>query len=77
MTTIKNPFGEGVFVHVGAQEEGDAIAKLVEARGAFSLEYARRQGWIGPDEKLNPEKLSLDQIMEIREQLGWKEPEIS
>jgi hypothetical protein len=77
MATIKNPFGKGVFVHLGSEDEAAEVQRIGMARAVFSTGYARRQGWIDPDEALNPEKLSWEQIIEIRSQSGWKEPEIS
>lgn len=73
MATVKNPFNnDTTFVHMGSDEEAAEIAGFVAARGAFSTEYARRQGWIGPNEELDPEKLSWEQILEIRAQPEWK-----
>jgi Arc/MetJ family transcription regulator len=43
--------------------------EFLSARRDFSKKYAAEQGW-GDD----LEKLSMDQIMEIRTQEGWKDP---
>lgn len=71
--TIQDPFGRLV-VWAGDPQERDAIQDLVTARGHFAAEYARSRGWIGPGEEIDPEKLSWEQVMEIRGQPGWKEP---
>jgi hypothetical protein len=43
--------------------------KVTEARYNFAQDYAKGRGW-------SIENLSLEQVMEIRSQDGWKEPKI-
>lgn len=70
---VTHPFGGGVGVVVGAAPgEADEIQRKINARGAFVVKYAREQGWIGPDEEIDVKKLSIEQILEIRDQDGWK-----
>jgi hypothetical protein len=68
---VKQPFGAGV-AFVGDPSQRDGIQRKIDARGAFVIKYAREQGWIGADETIDPAKLSIEQILEVRAQDGWK-----
>lgn len=50
-------------------ESADEAARIVAARDRFWKAYAKERGW-----PLDPVKLSIDQILEIRKQPGWKDP---
>jgi hypothetical protein len=68
MPTIKLPTGD-VVIAVGTPEEAQRMQTVLEARYAFTLAYCKSKGW--PED---PEKLSFDQIFEIRSQPGWQDP---
>lgn len=68
MERYKMPGGIGTIMLSGTPEEIAHHKKMVEGRHKFSQEYIKKKGW-GP-----PETLSIPQIMEIREQEGWKNP---
>lgn len=68
MTRIKLPNGATV-VSTGTPEQSAYVQKLIDRRHAFVLSYCRSRGW--PE---RAEDLSIDQIMEIREQPGWQHP---
>jgi len=67
MIEIKLPFGPEKIVHMGTNAE--EVQRVVTARGAFTLAYMERMGW-GTD----PGQLTIEQILEIREQPEWKNP---
>jgi hypothetical protein len=69
MNILKPPFGGGHIVHMGSSEDAVEHQRVISARGKFSLQYMKEKGW-GDD----PIKLSIQQIMEIREQPEWKKP---
>ena len=48
-----------------SQEEVDFLQK----RGEFFKKYCEEKGW-----PTDPEKLSIKQILEVREQEDWKNP---
>jgi len=60
--------GVGRVVMADEQQAG-ATQRLVDGRRRFILDYMEQKGWKGP-----PEELSMEQIMEIRVQDGWKRP---
>lgn len=64
-TIIKDPMGNTVLVPGGPQEAAD-LQKLLYGRAAFIKKYVESKGW--------GEDLTLEQIMEIRAQEGWKHP---
>jgi hypothetical protein len=68
VTTFKLPGGFTVTTQ-GSQADADRMQKLLEARGAFAVAYCRQRGW--PED---PALLSMQQIVEIRKQDGWKNP---
>lgn len=53
----------------GTKEEADKEQQILNARHAFSMQYMKEKGW-GEDFT----QLSIQQIMEIRSQEGWKNP---
>lgn len=61
--------GGGTVFHIGSEEETEHVQKIVEGRHAFAIAYCKLKGW--PED---PEKLTIAQIMEIRDQDGWKNP---
>lgn len=61
-----DPFGNKMVMH-GTHAENNALAAKLEARVKFSLAYAKSKGW--PED---PTKLSIQQIIEIRQQPGWE-----
>lgn len=68
MEMYEMPGGIGRIMLTGTPEENEKHKKLVEGRHKFSQEYIKKKGWGQPD------TLSIPQIMEIREQEGWKNP---
>lgn len=64
MTVDKVKIGNIYVVGLSSEQEAFLIA-----RGEFAKEYCRKKGW-----PVEPEKLSIEQIMEIRQQDGWKQP---
>lgn len=52
---------------MGASEDDK---RVLRGRDAFVQAYCAAKGW-----PVNPSELSWDQIMEIRSQDGWKNPE--
>ena len=69
MPEMKLPFGMTAF-SLGTEEEAKAMEDIAWKRHEFALSYAREKDW-GDD----LEALSVEQIIEIREQPGWKKPE--
>ncbi len=71
MRKIKLPGSSGGmgFIHTGSDKDAEGIEQALNARHAFALKYAKEKGWGG-----KVAELSLDQIMEIRRQEGWKNP---
>lgn len=66
MVNIDVP-GVGSAVYSGSDAE--RAQSIVNARHKLSLQYAEDKGW-GSDLT----KLTIPQILEIREQAGWKDP---
>ena len=66
---FKTPGGGPTVIHMGTDEEAEATQSLIERRHRFSLEYCKSQGW---PEDFN--ELSIDQVLEIGDQPGWKDP---
>ena len=67
MNHIKAPNGMNLFVP-GGPDKATAVEKLRHARHAFILAYTKTKGWSGD--------LSMEQILEIRRQEGWKNPKV-
>ena len=44
-----------------------SMIEIITGRHNFSIEYCKNKGW-------DFENLSIEQILEIRQQDGWKEP---
>lgn len=68
MPTIELPDNLGTVTH-GIQEEADRTKAILHARRAFTLKYCQEQGWPS-----NPRELLIEQVMQIRDQEGWKNP---
>jgi hypothetical protein len=68
MPVVKLPYG-GVALTTGTRSEANRIQLIVDARYAFSKKYCQEHGW-----PLDAAELSIEQIMEIRGQEGWKNP---
>jgi len=68
MELRRDPLGQLIFM-TGTKAENDKTEKILHARYHFSLEYCRTMGW-----PADLSKLSLDQVLEIREQAGWQNP---
>lgn len=66
---IKLPFGLTA-LHPGSSKEAAEDEAFLRKRGEFAQKYMAEQGWGD-----NPDDLSFEQIMEIRAQPGWKEPD--
>jgi hypothetical protein len=69
MNIIKSPFGGGVIIHPGTDEEAAKHQRVINGRAEFALRYMKEKGW-GDD----PTKISISQLMEIRAQGDWKNP---
>jgi len=52
-----------------SQCKTDAEKEFFKNRAAFAMEYCEKQGW-----PPNPAELEISQILEIRDQDGWKNP---
>lgn len=61
---IKTTFGETV-TFSGTKEEAEKVEKKLNARGEFAKKYMEKKGW-------SIENLSVDQLLEIRNQEEWK-----
>jgi len=68
MRRIELP-GGAVYINPGSDKEVEEIEHVLNARHSFALKYAEEKGW---GKKVA--ELSLEQIMEIRLQEGWKNP---
>lgn len=64
--------GGGTAIHLGGSEETALAQRLINARHAFVIAYCKSKGWSEV-----AKELSFDQIMEIREQEGWKNPNLT
>jgi hypothetical protein len=69
MPIIELPGNLGSVVVRGTQADADKTKAVLEARHAFALKYCQDHGW--PTELGN---LSIEQILQIRSQEGWKTP---
>lgn len=67
MPRIETPVGPAF--HPGTEEEAAEAEKILWARHRFIAAYCESKGW-----PTDPGELSIDQILEIREQAGWKDP---
>jgi len=66
MGKIEIPFGDGNILSFDCDEESK---RFFAARTAFVLKYMKEHG-LGDDVT----ELSLEQLFEVREQEGWKNP---
>jgi hypothetical protein len=48
--------------------EKEKLSEMIERRNNFSVNYCKEKGWT-----TILENLTIEQIMEIRQQQGWKE----
>jgi len=72
MPTVHIPnSSESVFV-IGTQDDADKTQAILDARHAFIQRYCKEQGW--PEDE---DKLSIQQILQIRQQDGWKNPTLA
>lgn len=62
------PGGAGTVFLRGTPEEVAEQKRVLQGRHAFVVSYSKARGW--PTEG----DLSMDQILEIRAQEGWKNP---
>lgn len=69
MEMRETPFGSVLMP--GTVEENDRKQKILYARHKFVTDECSRRGW---PKDFN--KLSIDQVMEIREMEDWKNPKI-
>ena len=67
MSVITLPDGTKAYM-VATPEVAAKHQATVNTRHQIALDYCRAQGW--PED---PEKLSIDQILEIRRAPGWKD----
>jgi len=73
MKVVKIP-GIGAVFHPGTDDEVDKHQKLMNARMTFTMKYCRAMGWPVPGEPNFEERITIDQILEVRAQPGWKFP---
>lgn len=73
MTKINVP-GFGPVFHSGSPEEVEKHQRLVNARMEFTMNYCREKGWPVPGEPNFEERISIEQVLEVRAQPGWKFP---
>lgn len=66
---IQSPTGTVKVLHMGTDADADELQRIFNGRHAFVVGYMAKMGWEGP-----PEKLSIERILEIRKQEGWKNP---
>ena len=71
MPVVKLPGGSGSVLVMGTQSDADRTQAVINARHAFTQEYCQEQGWPS-----NPDQLSIEQILQIRKQDGWKNPKL-
>jgi hypothetical protein len=65
---IELPGGLSAF-HPGTDAEAEAAEDLIARRHKFVQEFCASKGW-----PTDPTELSIEQILEIREQPGWQDP---
>lgn len=66
--------GLGSVLHTGTEEEFEEQKKLLNARVDFVAKYCQERGWPVPGEPGFEERITMEQVMEIRSQPGWKNP---
>lgn len=69
MPIVKLPGNLGVAISTGTQSEADQAQAIIDARHAFVQKYCGEQGW-----PTDGAELTIEQIMQIRQQEGWKKP---
>ena len=65
---LKLPGGAGTVVLTGNAEQNAETERLLLARHEFAMDYCKQRGW--PEDAA---ELTIDQILEIRAQPGWKD----
>lgn len=70
MGAIKLPGGGSVFT-LGPPSDTDRAQRIIDSRYAFVVAYSKSKGW-----RDDVARLSIEQIMEIRSQPGWKNPQV-
>lgn len=68
MPEVKLPFGMRAFT-LCSDEEARGFEELARKRAEFALAYMKEKGWGS-----NVNTISIEELMEIREQSGWKKP---
>jgi hypothetical protein len=63
--TIRHP--DGTVAIASSPEQAAKVQRIIDERHRFNVEYCTAKGW-----PTDPTKLTIAQIMEIREQDGWK-----
>lgn len=69
MKPLKLPGGAGTVLLTGSPQENAEAERVLMARYKFTVDYCKARGW--PEDGA---KLSIEQILEIRDQPGWKNP---
>lgn len=69
MKTVKLPGGVGSVVLTGDDAQNAETVRIIEARYAFGVAFCEKMGW-----PTDFAKLSIEQILEVRSQPGWKTP---
>lgn len=64
----------GTVLHPGTKEEVDRHQKFVTARMTFVLSYCQERCWPVPGEPDFEKRITMEQVLEIRDQPGWKDP---
>lgn len=65
---IKTPQDGPVVLHTGSDEEAEAVQAKLDRRHEFIVKFCGEKGW-----PTNPKELTIEQIMEIRNQPGWRD----
>lgn len=77
MTEVKMPpgFPSGMFVsHPGGEDEAAKMGDFMAARHQAILTICKEKGWISKDEEFDPSKMSVEQLIEVRQDPRWKNP---
>lgn len=67
MPVVRMPGDLGVAITTGTQAEANELQASIDARHAFVQKYCQEQGW-------DSTNLSINQVLQIRQQEGWKNP---
>lgn len=77
MTEVKMPpgFPDGMsVVHPGGKDEAAKMEGFMAARHQAILTICKEKGWISSDEEFDSSKMSMEQLMEVRQDPRWKNP---